>query len=573
MRAWLTSSARFIAVASTLGMSGCLLIMPLEDLPDGSGGKSSGGKGNTSGSAGDTEAGDGAGGSSGGKSGSGTGGSGGKKPIDAPCETNAECTERFAAQPARCRESDHQCVRLTTDICPLVYGHPENPNAVFFGAFTTYDPAALEVNSIAWAHQLAIEEVNSDSSGGLPDGPGGKSRPLAMVLCSNLTEDVDEAMKHLIDDVQVPAVIATLRPGDLRRAFENRPEPLYLSPVPITRTLIDQDDDNHIWNLLGQPSDLAPLYAPLLARAESYAYGDRGLPDDVELRVALVSTEEAFDSDLFNAVQPLLKFNGKTADENGINYRPFVIDPAEPKLGALSATILDFRPHVIISTGSDLISSGGGLIELVESAWDDAPGTDEDKAFRPQWLLSPFNAGNLEWLQSTIKENVSEVDSGMEKRFVGVSIASAADSSLQNQYASHLRSKFPDAYVDSANYYDAIYYLAYGMYAAGTDEPLSGDSIARGLTRLTKGEPFNVGALNKEAVLAELADPKKSVSLASTLGPPGFDPKTGVRAALGSVFCFQKSPVRVKLDVLRYDDQNDLLTGNFAASCFEGFEP
>jgi hypothetical protein len=575
-----SSRALALGVLPLLCAAGCLLVTPLDDLPaprpsDGRGGEASVAG---AGPGGAEDGGDGAtGGSSGSAGKGGSGGGAGTTPSDDPCETNAECMQRFAQEPARCRPSDQQCVPLLNDVCPLAYGKAEDPNAIFFGTFTTFNPSALEENSIAWAHRLALEELSGDNIGGLPDGPGGKSRRLVMLLCSNLSKDVDAAMKHLVDEVEVPAVIATLRPGDLRRAFDDYQdrEILYLSPVTVTETLVTRDKSNLVWNLLGKPADLAPAYAPLLALTESFIYEERALPAEVPLRVAFVTTKEAFDSELGVAVPPLLTFNAKTVSENGANYRGFEIDPADPKLAELATELITFRPHVIVSAANELLSSDKGLLQTVEIDWGDPnnPGTKEERDFRPQWILSPFNAGDLEGMRVFIKNLNEGSDPLTYQRFLGISIAGPADTTLQNSYATRLRTAFRDAYQDSANYYDAIYYLAYGMYGAGTDEELSGPSIARGLQRLVSGKPFSVGPKAITSVFDELSRPDQGVELASTLGPPNLDPETGVRSVEGSVFCFDnKNGVQLQVDALRYDPETKQLIGD-DFPCFSGFYP
>lgn len=235
---------------------GCVVISPLEDYPEkaaGQGGAHGGGAGGTAGKA--------SGGNHGGPDAGADAGA---------CATNQQCVDRGAGEPYRCRPSDHTCVALPTDECPLVYGTPEDPNAIFVGAFAPLSPTVPEDNAVVWAHRLALEELSGDNVGGLPGGPGGARRPLVMVVCNNDSTVVDKALSHLADDIEVPALLATLLPGDLRRGFEAHKDKhmFFLSPVGATRTLVDYPDDGLLWNMLGQPSDLAPAYAALLGLAE-----------------------------------------------------------------------------------------------------------------------------------------------------------------------------------------------------------------------------------------------------------------------------------------------------------------
>ena len=70
-------------------------------------------------------------------------------------------------------------------------------------------------------------------------------------------------------------------------------------------------------------------------------------------------------------------------------------------------------------------------------------------------------------------------------------------------------------------------------------------------------------------------DDADGIELVGTLGPPDFDPTTGTKYAVGSVFCFEEASrmAALRVDVLRYD--RDL--GNFGADdvfpCYSGFYP
>src|SRR5690349_14915621 len=140
-----------------------------------------------------------------------------------------------------------------------------------------------------------------------------------MVLCNN-ADNVNLGLEHLIHEVEVPAMVATLQPGDLRRAYENYGDRdvLYFSPVTISNALSQEDDNDHLWSLLGEPLDFAPTYAALLTLSEAHV---RSLQTEEEkkqpLRVALVTTNDAFDHELTQAVTDVLTFNGKSLAANG----------------------------------------------------------------------------------------------------------------------------------------------------------------------------------------------------------------------------------------------------------------
>jgi len=564
--------AALLLSAACVGAVGCLVVSPLEELPAaaGKGGKSAGGMNAAGTASGASSLGGAAAGEAGEAVSAGMTGQGSQE-----CLTNAECQRKNASEPYRCRPSDHTCVALKSEACPLAYGDAANPDAIYFGAFATLNPSALEDNSIIWSHLLALDELSGDKVGGLPDGANGMRRPLVMVVCDNTDEYVEPALSHLIEDVQVPAVLATLKPGDLRRsydAYHTKHDVFYLSPVSVTSTVATAPDKDLVWSLLGQPSDMAPTYAALLKLAEKRLRKDRDLQPADKLKVALVTTTDAFDTDLYEAVEPLLRFNDDqlALDNSPDNYLPIKLDSAHPELDTNAQIIADFGPDVILSAASELFSMDGGLLQKIEEEWGGAQAT---KAL-PFYVLSPYNAGDLNriiLLMNDAIEFTGEADPQL--RFVGVSVAGSRDATLQNKYALRLRGMFKKANFDTANYYDATYFLAYAMYGAGTETELRGSTIAQGMHRLLSGTSYDVGPNNIDTTFKALSNAGSSIHLASTLGPPDFDAETGVRAVDGSVLCFEKVGLTVQLrtDVLRYDRDAGKLTGSFP--CFSNFYP
>ncbi|RYZ09139.1 MAG: ABC transporter substrate-binding protein [Myxococcales bacterium] len=559
-----TKSLATVLISAALSGGGCLLVTPLDELPAMRGEAPS-----TSGSGGVADGGaSAAGGAAGEMSGAGSGGSG--IFPDGTCQTNAQCIAEAADEPARCRPSDHKCVPLRDEACPVVVGEAEDPNAVYFGAFASLDGVTPEDNSIVWAHQLALDELSGDSMGGLPDGVKGRRRPLVMIVCNNLEDLIQPSLKHLIENVQVPAVLATLKPGDLRRAYEEYAahDVFYLSPVSVTKSIASVSDEGRIWNLLGQPSDFAPTYAALLARSEAWLRADREL-GDAPIRVALVATRDAFDSELRDAVTTAIHFNGQqTAAENeeSDQFRSITLDPDAPELATQAAQLAEFAPDIVISTASDLFLQRGGLQDRLETEWGVLAGGKK----RPFYILSPYDAGNVNTLRDRISGVIQEDPNGGEdnERYVGVTIAPPADVTLQRAYEVRLRSLFKDAILDTANYYDATYYLAYAMYAADQPAGLTGSGISAGMQRLFAGKQnFDVGPGVIGDVFDALRKPGSFVHLNGTLGPPEIDVSRGVRPVDGGVFCFSRTgtSARVVPNAARFDRDQEKFVGSLAA--------
>jgi hypothetical protein len=537
-----------------------------------------GGKGGSGGKAGRGGAG-GAGGA-GGTAGLAGAGEGGVPPNDG-CTTNDECVKLGASEPYFCRQSDGHCVALKSNECPLVYGDYRDPDPIYFGSFAYLPSAQPSASSIVYAELLALNELNV--KGGVPIGPDGAARPLVMVVCQNDTTTdanvIKAGMNHLANDVGVQSVLATLLPADLQQAFEDHlaKKLFFLSPVSLTSALTDAryPDQGLIWNLLGQPSDFAPAYAKLLTMLEARVRTERSIAAADPIKVALVTTDELFDSELQTFVFPRLRFNGdKTVAENGDNYRG--IDLASDKsedLEQARADILAFGPDIVISTAGDAMVEKGGLIELLELSWSNGGPPN-----RPYFILSPYNAGNIANVGLVINSITRDVDPETDQRYLGVSAAAAPDPTLQNAYASRLRTKFSDAITDTGNYYDSVYFLAYAM--AGAQGALTGPHLADSMPRLLSGKIYDTGPDDIPAIYSRLSDPTRTLELDGTLGAPDFDPATGVRPAMPSVFCFKYStsgtpltgvPPDEYLDVLRYDPNTDTFTGTYP--CMPNFGP
>jgi hypothetical protein len=544
------------------------------------GGGAKGGRGGNAGHGGTSTGGT----STGATSAGGTGGGAGEGDPHA-CTTNAECVLR-ETDAARCRPSDHQCVILKSDDCLVAYAGEKNgavrfsdDNAIYVGALAPLDEGAPSTSYAVMAERLAIDEING-VSGGLPDGQGGPGRPLVLIVCqSDTTNDPDvviRGIQHLGKDVEVQAVVAGLKPFDLNAVFAEETKSgrnlFYLNALAISATLTSPDvNDGRVWTLLGQPQDYAAAYGLLLNDLETYVRGERGLAPNDKIRVATVYTTDQFDDELYQAAAPTLKFNGSSAASQdsdviaGGNYLKIKIDldtPTPDIQGAVSQ-IIDFAPDIVISATGDPMAGPGGVIALLEAQLPSP---------RPYYMLSPYNA------TQTAVGNVSTIiatEPDAAGRFIGISAAAAADKTLQNAYATSFNSQYNNPAGDipsfTDNFYDAVYYLAYAMYGASS---LTGPGISDGMRRLIQGDRADDGKDGISNVFAAL-DAGSSVSLYGTLGPPDFNPMTGVRPATPGIFCFlwddglQKT--RQKLDVLRYDPETMTFTGSYP--CLQNFVP
>jgi len=565
-----------------LSAAGCFLVAPLgeyEDAPGSAPGASrGGGNGGIAGSRMESSSGEGGAAGAepmgGAPPAAGTSGDAGEPPVGpSGCASNEECVELAHGDPSHCTDAG-KCVALENGVCPLVYDDEgfKAADPIYVGAFAPLSATVPENSVVLYPLRMALREISGDAFGGILM-PNGKRRPIVLVACDNGEDSVDAAAKHLFDDIGVSAVLATLLPGDLRRVFERYEDRnvFFLSPVGATSAVAALDDRDLVWTMLGQPKDLVPVYRDLVEDlVEPYLRNVRGIGDR-PLKVALLRGADAFGVELSSLVAAELTWNGKSIAENtkDENYRGFTFDGTLDPADVATELLEEFVPDLVISTaGEEVTRADSGLIDQLETQWGrlglDVP--------RPFYVLSPFNAGDLNPLIDLLGAELVGTDHDATKRFIAVTAASAEDDSLQQQFAVDLRDAFSASNPDTGNYYDALYFLTYALYGARVDDP-QGTDIARGMHRLLDGMRFNVGVEHISAVFDALAMDGTSIELDGTLGPPAFDPASGVHVDPGAVLCFGTSPgtnnVYVAHNALRYERASGSFQGKF--SCFNDF--
>lgn len=566
-----------LVLVPVLSIVSCLVVTPLDeyeaDSSTGAGG-SGGGAGNSSspgGSGGSSE------GGSGGSQSDGQGGSAGVGTIgNQACTSNAECIDLAGGAPSRC--SDGDCIALKTGECPLVY--PEevsrHENPIYVGAFATLPKDQPHLSSALFAFRLALGEISGDSYGGLllPDGEGDtERRPLILVACDNSEDSVDLAAEHLINEVGTSAILATLLPGDLRRLFETYKDSgaFWLSPVGATEAVASLEDNGLVWTMLGQPKNLVPVYRDLVQDlVEPYVRDIRGAGEK-PLKLVLLGDKDAFSQELNDLVSDELRWNDQSTSENlaAETFRGYSID-GNSDLVSIATEIIDFRPDIVVSTAGHLVTrTATGLIPKIETLWE-----GKTTAPRPFYVLSPFNGGDLDGIITIFEEwRDNPVEDHPERRLIGVAAAGSQDTSLQQDFALNLTNAFPAEApnVNTGNYYDAFYFLAYAIYAAHEQNPTGAD-IASGMRRLLEGERFKVGLDDIAEITDELADTSTTIQLDGTVGLPNFD-SDGIRIDPGAVYCLDASAAGFiqTSNALRYDPNTASFAGDFP--CFPDFAP
>jgi hypothetical protein len=366
------------------------------------------------------------------------------------------------------------------------------------------DPAALEDDATLWigtlfphtgpdaadfgddnARGVALARDDFQSVlGGIPV-PGTRPRPIGLVECDDAVDPL-AAARHLALDVRVPAVIGfhmskeavdlaneVLIPNRvLAVAAPNRSA--FLSSVPRA-----PGEARLVWRTTPGPAQwAAPVAALVSDYLEPELRSSREVDDRRPLRLALLRPKNDTGLTLSYALMSVLRFNDKSAAQNGELFREILLDDDEPdKSFADAATdLLDFQPNVVIySTSGDT-----RVIESLERKWSHG---------RPR----PRYVSVVDFRDDAFFAFL-RASSDLRRRFLDVhpAMATIASRQLASHFDDAFKMKYSIADAPSASY-DAAYLVLYAASAAD-ERSLTGPILARAIDRLQPpGPSIDVG--------------------------------------------------------------------------------
>jgi hypothetical protein len=510
-----------------------------------------------------------------GANGGGTGGVAGKTGA-AECATNGDCIDAHFGQPFVCSEG--ACVALTTHECPLVIG-AENLRAaepIVFGAYALA-PDGVSPSVVSRNLKLAVDEFTSKVTG-LRGGPNGSRRTLAFVVCNSYFPDaapdtIDAflpSLSLLVDTLHVPGIVAALPAKSLQAVFAQRLDAagvFVISPYEQDSELAALSDGGRLWHMLGATSDLAPAFAPLLKRTETYLRRDESFlklaSPGAKLRVAVVSANIARETDVRDALLDL-----SVLDD--FEVEPFQVESAllssNPDASEVTSQLLDYAPNIIVAlAGSEFIEQVFPALEA-GNTWSTRTGGQQ----RPFYVLGS-TMGPQTWSLYSAKQGDPGGWKSFFDRIVGVAYASAEQPKLLQDYELRLISASqdqpdPSVVLGSESAYDAAYLMIYAAAAAGEVPELTGKNLATGMRRLVEGAAYDVGPASISKVLTAL-DNGEDIGLRLTLGEPSWNLARGTRQGVGSVYCLNNGafdyetdfPLGPDRDALRFDPATSTL--------------
>jgi hypothetical protein len=353
---------------------------------------------------------------------------------------------------------------------------------------------------------------------------GGPPRPIGVVACDDAL-DAHRAARHLVEDVGVPAILGFSRSKevvDLAAAyFEPRHVVAFATNTAGMLSAIrpPPGEPRMVWRTTFSNAAATEVSAAIVRDVlEAQLRKEGVLKPDEPMRVAFVNVDNATGIGNTDAVLGALRFNGKSAAENGENFLQVLIhdddhgDPREENERVVRA-LLAMRPHVII----DAID--GDYVTALERAWGSGP--------RPRYTPAPDADALMH-------------DPAFTRRIVDVD--SLSDTPASAKFEVHYQTVFDPKTMPtkqmSSGPYDAFYALAYAIVALG-ERPITGPAIALALPRIVgPGPRIDVGPGGILAATRALGR-GESIDLVGAITSLDFDPVTGDPTFDFSITCLR----------------------------------
>lgn len=529
--------------------------------------------------------------------------------ANGPCTSNKECTARVGSLALCVGTTQKSCVKVRDDLCyPVLFPNRiESDNLLVIPAFI---PRKATLSAGTEPAALAMSLAASEFTSGIPFSP---RLDVAVLLCSSDEHGADP-VKHVVNDLKVPAIIAGgFLPSDLTNYVHDitsKAGVFVLNASSAPEALKYEQDLNAkllFWSLLGTSEDVALAYRPLVAQLSTSTYVQdkltaRGAGPDV--KIALVYTETpgetsgatvvelgAFgDDNKSRDIGKAIAVNGTSPIDAGSTlpldagskffYRDHFKTSEQtdnytvPK--AVADNLITYRPDIVVALTSGEI---GPLAEAVDVGIFNASGNDLNSL--PMWVLGQRNAHPDDFLDYLAAKDhrgpPGEPTNARRKRFLGIQYAGTPPDNRE-QYVAWLKrmdsvyrgsdNQARDVdYSATENYYDAVYWIAFGLFAGKTNDvnlPY-GEAIGHGVRALLRGTPTKPGApddlYGPAGSFTLLLTAKDAGTYIGALGPPDINERFGSWNSVGGTYCYlddtsgTSAPNRPKIlyDVQRYN--------------------
>jgi branched-chain amino acid transport system substrate-binding protein len=414
--------------------------------------------------------------------------------------------------------------------CTTVFGDYRNDSAVFIGSLLqTEGSYASSGRPAENAIRMAIKDI-ATANNGLPPAPGASQpRPIVLVGCNSGRSPVTAA-RHLVDHVQVPAIIGASFSGVTIQVATEVTIPgkvLLLSPSATSAAITHLQDDGLVWRTAPSDNLQALAVQHLVKLVEHDVRSDLSLDPASPIRLAIAHKSDSYGRGLANTVEKTVEFNGKSATDNHGDYRRLDYgDPAEPSSIAFTQTVdalVAFQPHVLLIFGTT--EGVTDVFARVEADWS------ETMKHRPRYVFA--DGGVVDELWNTVGR-----DDDLRRRIRGT--IPGTDNELFRQFRGDYEVAFGDRtgpeVFGVAGSYDATFLLGYSFAIIGALEP-TGHHLAKALASMVPpGELIRSGYdwVNKGFTAIAEGSP---IDFDGASGPLDFDVTTGEAPSDIQVWC------------------------------------
>jgi len=456
------------------------------------------------------------------------------------CRKHADCAHR--GDDWICRSRDRVCAPLRSPDCQVVSGNYQSDNAIFLGSLLETEGEFESTGRPAQnAIQLALQDLDHANTG-LPAVPGEEDpsrRPLVLVGCNSGSDPI-AAARHLVEQVQVPAIIGSSFSGVTIQVATEVTIPaqvLLISPSATSAAISQLQDDQLVWRTAPSDNIQAVAIQQLVPIVEDDVRTVLALEAQTPIQLAIAHKSDSYGRGLADTVEKLVTFNGTSAAQNKQNYlRVDYGDPAVPATIALEQAVeslLEQAPHIILLFGTT--ESITDVLRPIEQRWDTA---NPHTAHRPRYVFA--DGGVVDELWTYVGKN-----DGLRRRILGTipgtnhDAAGSVFSSFKSRYLSSIKDGTSPDVFGAAGAYDAAYLLMFAFAVIGPLEP-TGPHLASGLSALVPpGATVSPGFGEINNVFKAIAD-GESIDYDGASGPLDFDLSTGEARSDIQVWCVPK---------------------------------
>jgi len=454
------------------------------------------------------------------------------------CTSSAQCSRRFG-EPGYCRPSDSTCSKLLTEDCTSVFpaGGLDAEDAIVLGFMGPLRDQFASVGiPLKQGAELALNEIETRTNG-LPPVGGGPQRHLVMLACHDI-DNPTRVARHLVDEVQVPAILGPAFSGITVQVTTDVTVPGQVLTVSASATSPDitsLNDNGLVWRTAPSDTIQARPLAELVLKVESILRDEGALATGESARIAIAAKDDAYGLGLADAVFAQMKAQGVAAASTpALLLQRNYADPANnPGVDwdTPANEIINFAPHIVFGLGTNEFVTE--LLTRIEAGW----GSGE----RPRYLLP--EGGKVDELEDIVAKQPD-----LSARILGtVPGAQLADGYAG--FASRFNAFFnepPGTFSEFA--YDAAYLLAYSVGITGKAHP-SGRQMADGMQKLTcEGGTMVPAGPTDFSGYFNTATQSQCIDFDGVSGPLDFDNATGDASSDIAIWCTRRSGGNVTLE-------------------------